>query len=67
MPNPARTRLLPVILVLILAVLPGSCRRADNSGAQPAPDFELPDLAGNRVSLASLRGRPVLLNFWGTT
>jgi peroxiredoxin len=31
-----------------------------------APDFELPDATGKKWSLRSLRGRPVLLNFWAT-
>jgi peroxiredoxin len=33
---------------------------------QEAPDFELPDATGRKWSLRSLRGRPVLLNFWAT-
>jgi peroxiredoxin len=33
---------------------------------QEAPDFELADATGKKVSLRSLRGRPVLLNFWAT-
>ena len=34
---------------------------------QPAPGFELPLLAGGAsISLESLRGRVVLLNFWAT-
>jgi peroxiredoxin len=33
---------------------------------QPAPDFELTDAAGKKWSLAALRGKPVLLNFWAT-
>jgi tetratricopeptide (TPR) repeat protein/peroxiredoxin len=32
-----------------------------------APDFSLPDLAGNIQQLQSLRGSYVLLNFWATT
>ena len=31
-----------------------------------APAFTLPSLASGPVSLRSLRGRPVLLNFWAT-
>lgn len=31
-----------------------------------APDFQLPDLTGKMVRLSSLRGKPVLMNFWAT-
>ena len=31
-----------------------------------APAFELEDLSGNKVSLASYKGKAVLLNFWAT-
>lgn len=31
-----------------------------------APDFLVKDIDGNRLSLESLRGKVVLLNFWGT-
>lgn len=33
---------------------------------KPAPDFTLADSKGRQWSLSSLRGRPVLLNFWAT-
>ena len=33
---------------------------------KPAPDFTLVDLDGNTVSLSSLRGTPVVLNFWAS-
>ncbi|MAS35486.1 MAG: hypothetical protein CL610_15855 [Anaerolineaceae bacterium] len=33
---------------------------------QPAPDFTLPTLGGDRVSLSDYKGRPVLMNFWAT-
>lgn len=32
----------------------------------PAPDFTLNDLDGRAISLSSLKGKVVLLNFWGT-
>jgi len=32
----------------------------------PAPDFQLKDLAGEDLSLASAHGKVVLLNFWAT-
>lgn len=32
----------------------------------PAPDFNVDDLDGRRISLASQKGRITLLNFWGT-
>ena len=33
---------------------------------EPAPTFALTDLDGRRVSLAQLKGKPVLINFWAT-
>lgn len=32
----------------------------------PAPNFELTDLNGNKVSLAGLKGKTVVLDFWAT-
>lgn len=32
----------------------------------PAPDFTLVRVGGGELSLAELRGRPVVLNFWAT-
>ncbi len=34
--------------------------------ANLAPDFELPDLQGNPLKLSSLRGKYVVLDFWGS-
>ena len=31
-----------------------------------APDFSLADLEGNTITLEQMRGKVILLNFWGT-
>ncbi len=36
-------------------------------GNRRAPDFELPDMNGQRVRLSSFRGKVVVLNFWTKT
>src|SRR6516165_3745233 len=33
---------------------------------RPAPDFTLSDLSGNKISLSSFKGKPLLINFWAT-
>lgn len=33
---------------------------------KPAPAFDLPTLEGSRLALATLQGRPVLVNFWAS-
>jgi peroxiredoxin len=33
---------------------------------KPAPPFDLPDLNGGRVSLASLKGKVLVVDFWAT-
>lgn len=33
---------------------------------KPAPDFELTDLNGKRVSLQSLKGKTIIIDFWAT-
>lgn len=32
----------------------------------PAPDFQLEDTNGNKVTLSALRGKVVMVNFWAT-
>jgi cytochrome c biogenesis protein CcmG, thiol:disulfide interchange protein DsbE len=44
----------------------GDGAAAPASAAVLAPAFTLPDLAGGTLSLAELRGRPVLIDFWAT-
>ena len=66
-----------VIMVMMLAVIlaSGSVISGCSSDSapppvvqigSPAPDFQLQRLDGQPVSLSSLQGRPVMLNFWAT-
>lgn len=41
-------------------------QQVENVQADLAPDFELPDLQGNPLKLSSLRGKYVVLDFWGS-
>ncbi len=47
---------------LLALLLTGPAAAADKGNA--APDFSLPDLAGNTTTLSQLRGKVVLINFF---
>jgi cytochrome c biogenesis protein CcmG/thiol:disulfide interchange protein DsbE len=62
-----------LIVILLLGVVLGAagCGNDVTSASapvvgSPAPDFALKTPDGQAVSLGSLRGHPVLLNFWAT-
>jgi peroxiredoxin len=61
-----------IFMLLFLGFfLPGCNSQADSSRATSnspikAPDFEILDLEGNKVSLKGLAGTVVLLDFWAT-
>jgi len=63
-----------VFILFLVAALQLSGGQAEPPGdleARPqlgylAPDFTLRDLEGNQVTLSSLRGKAVFLNFWAT-
>lgn len=42
------------------------CLAEDAGSGGPAPDWTLTDLEGRSVSLAELRGKPIVLDFWAT-
>lgn len=50
-----------LVLAVLLAAAPAW---AGVVKGQKAPDFSLPTLAGDKISLAQLRGKVVVLDFW---
>jgi peroxiredoxin len=68
MPGGRWTVLLVASLALGLAFqgCGGPAVPANLGPGDPAPDFSLKDLNGNKVSLREYRGKLVLLNFWAT-
>jgi cytochrome c biogenesis protein CcmG/thiol:disulfide interchange protein DsbE len=75
MKHPARVVALAVALVVVvlgvvLAVNVGSDPQQDAKQShlvgKAAPAFELPNLAGGRVSLADTAGKATIVNFWNT-
>jgi thiol-disulfide isomerase/thioredoxin len=53
------------LLAALLAVL-AACNEKPPLASEAAPDFNLPLVGGGKVSLASLRGQTVLIDFWAT-
>jgi peroxiredoxin len=45
---------------------PAGSQDAPSRAGALAPDFSLPDLTGQTISLSSYRGKVVLLDFWAT-
>jgi cytochrome c biogenesis protein CcmG/thiol:disulfide interchange protein DsbE len=67
--SPTTRRLLAVLAPALLAFLAAGCRAPSSSGSPPsgaAPDFSLVSLDGEAYSLADLKGKPVVLNFWSS-
>lgn len=55
-----------LLLLAVLALLFAGIGRAEIAKGSVAPDFSLKDLSGSVVTLAQLRGRVVLLEFFAT-
>ena len=46
--------------------VPGPVGAQEIAPGRPAPEIDLPRLEGGQVKLSTLRGRPVVVTFWGT-
>jgi peroxiredoxin len=56
-----------VAIVLIIAVIAvAGAAAARNAVPQAAPDFTVKDIEGKTITLAGLKGKVVLVNFWAT-
>ena len=65
--NEYNRRLMSRRLGLACALLAAACSApAPKAENRPAPAFELPELNGGTLSLASLKGKVVVLDFWAT-
>ncbi len=70
--NVKKAALFILVAALTLAALvlvvtrQGGMRTKPVQAGDPAPDFRMPTLDGREVTLASLRGRVVMLHFWAT-
>jgi len=68
-PKSVRRSRLPVILCVLSVLLLLACpakRARTPSASDQAPDFTLNSLDGGKVTLSELRGKPVVIDFWGT-
>lgn len=60
---------LVLVIVLLLIIFVNGCNPSSNGGSgsgNPAPDFQLQDIEDQTVTLSSLRGSPVMINFWAS-
>jgi peroxiredoxin len=62
-------RLKHLVIAVFALALAGSLVlfRLAPTGVRKAPDISVTTLQGKQLSMASLRGHPVLVNFWATT
>jgi len=73
--NRVYTAFLSAIVILVAAVSFSGCKSSGTSSGSPSgtaspladePSVTFKDLQGNNVELSSLKGKLVLVNFWGT-
>ena len=55
------------LVALVLTQRSTSAQSGPAHVGRPAPDFTLKTFDGQSISLASLKGKPVLVSFWSPT
>ena len=55
-----------LVFAISTALLVASCGAPPSQVNTAAPDFDLPNLAGGKTTLASYRGKVVVVDFWAT-
>jgi cytochrome c biogenesis protein CcmG/thiol:disulfide interchange protein DsbE len=55
------------IVALVLTQSSTSAQSGPHQVGRPAPDFTLKTFDGRSITLASLKGKPVLVSFWSPT
>jgi len=55
------------VMVALVVTQSGPQKSAGAHVGNPAPDFTLRLLNGENLTLASLKGKPVLLSFWASS
>ena len=56
-----------VIIILVLVLMTASLAAGQNLKSKVAPDFTLPDIENNRVTLSEIYGEgPIYISFWAT-
>jgi peroxiredoxin len=63
-------RILIILMAIVVISVAMGCQSGPDASVQTAgrsaPDFQLQSLDGLVISLSSLKGRPVMVNFWAT-
>jgi len=65
--TPPRKRLWIKLAAVIVAVAIGLFVTLSLSNKNPAPDVSFTNLQGEQISLKSMRGKVVMVNFWATS
>ncbi len=65
--SPGMALILVIVLAFLAVLTYGQIRKGvSQPKSGPAPDFTLTLFDGGQISLAELRGRPVVINFWAS-